>query len=382
MKRMRIVMVALAVAFFVQSAQAQWTTAKRLTWTSGWSEWPALAIDSGDKLHAVWADNTTGHYEVYYKKSTDLGSSWTTTRRLTWASAYFGSVAIAVGTTDHIHLVWQDTPPGNGEIYYKKSTDGGSSWTASKRLTWNSGSSEDPAIAVDSQGALHVVWEDYTPGESEIYHKKSTDGGVTWTANQRLTWTPGSSWHTAVVTPWSGGLYVVWEEYSGGSDEVYFRKSTDGGVIWSASQKVTWTSGNSASPALGVDFFGHLHLAWVDDTPGDIEVYYRKSTNGGASWAATRRLTWASGYSDTPALAVDSSGNPYVVWEDDASGKEEIYYRKSMDGGTTWAASQRLTWNSGYSFGPAIAIDSPGFPHVLWWDDTPGNFEIYYKRSK
>ncbi len=381
MKRLGILMVGLAVAFFVQSAQAQWTPAKRLTWTAGWSEWPALAVDTQGNLHAVWADNTTGYFEVYYRRSGDGGTTWTATRRLTWASSFFGSVAVAVDSADNIHVVWQDGPPGNGEIYYKKSTDSGAGWTANKRLTWNSGSSEDPAIAVDSMGNLHVVWEDYTPGECEIYYKKSTDGGVTWMANQRLTWTPASSWHTAVATHWSGGLYVVWEEYFDGSNEVYFRKGTIGGATWSASQQVIFTPGNSSVPALAVDFSGNLHLAWMDDTPGDIEIYYRKSTDSGVSWTIAQRLTWTTGYSDSPGLSVDSSGNPYVVWEDDASGKEEIYCRKSADGGVTWAASQRLTWNAGYSIGPAIAVDSSGIPHVLWWDDTPGNFEIYYKRG-
>ncbi len=382
MKRISLVVLAIGLAFIVQFAQAQWTPAQRLTWTSGWSEWPAQAFDTQGNLHVFWSDNTTGHYELYYKKSTDGGTSWTTTKRLTWASSGFGSVAVAVDSADNIHVVGQNLPPGDGEIYYKKSTDGGASWTANKRLTWNSGSSEDPAVAVDSLGNLHVVWEDYTPGESEIFYKKSTDGGVTWTASQRLTWTPGPSRFPKIASHWSGGLYVVWEESYNGSAEVYFRKSTIGGSTWSAGQKVTWTSGNSSSPAMSVDFSGNLHLAWVDDTPGNIEIYYRKSTNGGASWSTTQRLTWTSGYSDNPALAADSSGNPYVVWEDDVTGKEEVYCRKSTDGGATWATSQRLTWNSGYSLGPAIALDPSGFPHVLWWDNTPGNFEIYYKRSQ
>jgi hypothetical protein len=45
-------------------------------------------------------------------------------------------------------------------------------WTASQRITWTSGSSEHPAIAVDSLGYPHVVWDDYTPWNSEIYYKK------------------------------------------------------------------------------------------------------------------------------------------------------------------------------------------------------------------
>ena len=66
-------------------------------------------------------------------------------------------------------------------------------WTPAKRLTWNSGDSRLPAIAVDSSGNLHVVWQDDTPGNSEIYYKKSTDGGATWTTSQRLTWNSGAS---------------------------------------------------------------------------------------------------------------------------------------------------------------------------------------------
>jgi hypothetical protein len=302
-------------------------------------------------------------------------------RKLTWASSAFGNVQAAVDTADNIHLVWQNTPPGDGELYYKKSMNGGATWTPNQRITWTSASSESPSLSVDSLGNIHVVWEEYTPAETEVYYKKSTDGGLTWTAGQRLSWTPGYSRCAKIASHWSGGLYVVWGVNNNGNDEVYFRKGTIGGPTWSTGQKVTWTPGNSSLPALAVDFSGNLHLAWIDDTPGNLEVYYQKSTNDGVSWSAAQRVTWTPGYSNCPSLAVDTAGNPYVVWEDDAPGKEEIYYRRSTDGGVSWSTWQRLTWNSGYSYGPAVALDPSGCPHVLWWDDTPGNFEIHYKRG-
>jgi hypothetical protein len=70
-------------------------------------------------------------------------------------------------------------------------------WTASQRITWTSGYSESPVIAVDPSGNLHVVWKDSTPGNDEIYYKKSTDGGASWSTSQRLTWSPGSSYGPA-----------------------------------------------------------------------------------------------------------------------------------------------------------------------------------------
>jgi len=46
---------------------------------------------------------------------------------------------------------------------------------------------------------------------------------------------------------------------------------------------------------------------------------------------------------------------------------------------TDWTPSQGLPWTTGDSKFPAIAVDSSGNLHVVWWDDTPGNSEIYYK---
>jgi len=92
-----------------------------------------------------------------------------------------------------------------------------------------------------------------------------------------------------------------------------------------------------------------------------------------ADWTPAKRMTWNSGASVWPEIAVDSSGNVHVVWQDDTPtpGKGEIYCRKSTDGGSTWTPSQRITWNSGTSYRPAIAVDSTGNVHVVWEDDTP-----------
>jgi hypothetical protein len=44
-------------------------------------------------------------------------------------------------------------------------------WSSSKRLTWNSGYSQAPSIAADNNGDLHLVWDDGTRGNQEIFYK-------------------------------------------------------------------------------------------------------------------------------------------------------------------------------------------------------------------
>ena len=118
---------------------------------------------------------------------------------------------------------------------------------------------------------------------------------------------------------------------------------------------------------------------WEDDTPGNLEIFYKRSTDGGTTWA-TKRLTYNFGDSYLPSMAVDSNNNLHVLWGDETTGDSELYYKKSTDGGTTWI-TKRLTYNSGSSSAPAVAVDSNNHIHVVWYDETPGNFEIYYRKG-
>jgi hypothetical protein len=379
MKRMGLMIASLVFFLFAQVAQADWTPARRLTWTSGYSENPAIAVDSSGNLHVVWSD-TVGSHDLYYKKSTDGGATWTVTKRITWTSGYSIYPTIAVDSSDNLHLVWRDDTGGNNEIYYKKSTDGGVTWTTSQRLTWTSGISWDPAIAISPSGNLHVVWYDGTGGNNEIYYKKSTNGGAKWSASQRLTWTSGYSEYPAVLVDSSGNVHVVWQAHIPVNSEIYYKRSTDGGATWTPSQRLTWNSYYSGSPAIAVDSSGNLHVVWYDSATTNFEIHYRKSTDGGTTWTPSQRLTWTPGYSENPAIAVDSSGNLHVVWDDDTPGNYEIYYKRSTDGGATWTPSQRLTNTSGVSWYPAIGVRFTGELCVLWQDLLPDNWEIYYER--
>jgi BNR repeat-like domain len=350
----------------------------RITWTPGDSECPNIACDSSDNLHVVWFDNTPGNYEIYYKKSTDGGIKWSTSRRLTWTLGDSWTPAIALDDAGNPYVVWYDYTAGNSEIYFKKSSDGGATWTTSKRLTYNAGWSFCPGIAVDSSGRLHVVWYDNTTGNYEIYYRKSTDGGTSWTMSRQLTNNAGLSGSPRIAAYSSSSLHLVWSDSTPGVNEIYYKKSTDGGASWTAGKRLTWTSGWSYAPDIAVDSSGNPHIVWYDDTPGNDEIYYKKSANGGATWSSDRRLTWNSGKSRNPSIAIGSPDEIHVVWDDNTPGNYEIYYKGSFDGGAKWTASYRETWNSGASASPRTVFDSLGLLHVVWYDYTPGNYEIYH----
>jgi len=306
--------------------------------------------------------------------SAELGAAWTT-KRLTNNTGNSLRSKIAVNGSD-IYVVWEDETPGNKEIFFKKSNDGGTTWQIAKRLTNNSGSSFGPQIAL-SGANVFVVWCDDTTGNYEVFFKKSTDGGMTWQASKRLTYNSGNSLYPKIAVS-NTNIYVVWHDNTPGNCEIYFKKSTNGGTSWQAAKRLTNNSGDSGWPCIAVSG-SNVYMAWSDYTSGNFEIYFRKSTDGGATWQTAKRLTNNSGGSSFSAIAVSGS-NIHIVWEDFTPGNYEIFCITSINDGATWQTAKRLTNNSGSSMQSQIAVSNANV-YVVWEDISPGNWEIYFIKS-
>ncbi|MBI2906357.1 MAG: hypothetical protein HYX92_01735 [Chloroflexi bacterium] len=147
-----------------------------------------------------------------------------------------------------------------------------------------------------------------------------------------------------------------------------------------AATNISRNSGSSQHPALATDNFGNLHFAWQDDsdTPGKFDIFYRRWN--GSPWSLTTpptKLLQNPGLSDTPSLVADSLGRVHVVWEDDSEGNFDILYQNWS--GTSWSPNENITRNSGASYTPKVGIDGSGIVYVVWSDNTPGNFDILYR---
>ena len=210
-------------------------------------------------------------------------------------------------------------------------------WSPLIRLTWNSGNSYWPSITTSSINSLHVVWHDYSPGNNEILYRRSTDGGVNWPPLVRLTWNSGHSERPSIAADPGNGIHVVWGDYSLGNEEILYKRSTNNGVSWGGIVRLTWNTGISRDPSITADSSSRLHVVWNDGTYGAHEIFYKRSPNGGTNWSALTRLTWNSGESWYADIAVDQINGVHVVWKDDTPGNNEIFYKHSTDSGMNWS---------------------------------------------
>jgi len=386
MKRKEQMGLAIGLLLFAQGAQADWTLAKRFTFNSSASGNPAMAVDSSGNIHVVWEESGSFPERISYKKSTDGGTTWTANKTLQSGNpesdlGWVGSPKIAVDLFGNLHAVWAENPYGHAWVGYSKSTDGGATWTTGASISGVAFCS-GPDIAADSSGNLHLVWFGDPEGwiNSIVFYQKSMDGGNTWTPRKGLTLTSPRSEYPAITVDLSDNLHVVWVDGTSANLEIYYDKSTDGGETWTPAKKLTDNLGLSMRPDIATDLSSNPHMVWSDNTPGNYEIYYEKSVDGGSAWITAKRISWIPGWSGAPTIAADFSGSLHVVWPDNSPGNSEIYFRKSTDGGATWTYARRITWTPGASYVPVIAADPSGNLHLVWDDNTPGNYEIYYKK--
>ena len=318
----------------IQNCSAQWQSDVRLTnndsisypynFNNAW-----CVASSGSVVHVVWFDKRDGNYEIYYKRSTDAGVNWGTDTRLTSNSSDSRYPSVAVSGSI-IHVVWYDNRDGNNEIYYKRSTDAGVSCVADTRLTNNTGNSRSPSVAVTGS-VVHIAWEDNRNANYDIYYKRSSDGGISWGTDVRMTNNNSSYSESASITVSGSVVHVVWQDYrDDGNYEIYYKRSTNDGVSWGADTRLTNSTSNSSSPSVSVSG-SVVHVAWQDYRDGDWEIYYKRSTNDGVSWGVDTRLTNNTSDSYSPSVAVSGSV-VHVVWYDYRDGNYEIYYKRDPTG--------------------------------------------------
>lgn len=376
-------------------AAARWEAARRLTRGVGESFTSinfarSIAADARGGVHIVWREQAMDGPAAYYKRSPDGGVSWGPAVRLgpCPGSDESGNPSIAV-SGDTVHVVWWDergAPQEPPQIWYKRSLDGGVTWEPESAITSSPAPAAFPSIAAWGR-VVHVVYVDQRDGSAEVYYIRSQDAGQTWSIPNRLSAAPRNS-YTPTVAVFRANVYVAWTDTrhtqsDSGLEEEYFRRSADGGRTWAPEQRITvdppHRPANSWAPSLAAAG-SHVWMTWFDDRgnpPHDFDIYVDHSANFGATWTGNRRLTQAPGTSMRPVIA-SYGADLYITWWSTGDGNDRVHVLRSPNQGATWGPETILATSSAL-LRPSIAA-APSGVHVVWTDARDGNAEIYYRR--
>ena len=291
---------------------------------------------------------------------------------------YRGSTNVTVGFS-YSHdsgKTWsQNQLPANG-LWYPEQGD--------PTLTWGKGDTVYFAFITFNR----QTWQ------GDIGLLISPNGGINWTYSLNIT---NDSYFDD--KPWISAYNdTILLSYAGGPGfDLYFRKSTNGGISFSQPILIN-TSGNGSMPKKGPN--GEIYVMWALDNPQnplyDQGIWIRKSIDGGNTFLPKvhvadlydnqNLLPWRC-YS-IPSMDIDmNTGYIYIVFQstDPARTNWDIYFTKSEDGGNSFTTPVRINdVTQGHQFFPWISVDESGKIHVIWYDTRTGgyNLDVYYSYSE
>lgn len=161
------------------------------------------------------------------------------------------------------------------------------------------------------------------------------------------------------VAAWDSSVYVVWQDsVSGRNYDIFMIKSADKGISFGSPVNLSNNLGFSEHPQLSASG-SSVYAAWADNTLGNREVLFSRSTDYGTSFEGSRNLSNSTSDSHNQELAAFVD-NVYVVWvERDKQENTSILFRPSTDGGTTF--------NETISIGSQASVGS--FPKIAAYGD-------------
>jgi len=120
------------------------------------------------------------------------------------------------------------------------------------------------------------------------------------------------------------------------------------------------TTGASTTPAIALDTGGNPHIAWVEN---GNRLHYAKLDANGVILVGDTLLTTSFRTVAGPALAVASDGTITVVWADSRGDGFEIYYSRYTG---SWSSAAIMSATAGEAKEPDVAVDSAGNWHFVW----------------
>ncbi|MEO0185952.1 MAG: T9SS type A sorting domain-containing protein, partial [candidate division WOR-3 bacterium] len=195
--------------------------------------------DSTDEPNIAYRDGIlhfagSRDYKIIYTRSTDLGNSWSTPTIITAPNTVLPKrPVLALGPNQNVYIAWTDNKYSGmmqfDDVLFRKSTDDGLTWGPEQRLTPDSHCDAGGALDMVSQNSMiFIVWKFIGlgyPTPCSLFFLASTDCGETWRPRETIKEGFNIGISDPDVAVAQDYVYVIWRDNQyGPTDEVSMRR--------------------------------------------------------------------------------------------------------------------------------------------------------------
>jgi hypothetical protein len=344
--------------------------------TSDESHW-CVAVDGGGVVHVAYEEDLGGAI-LYNRRDPALGWGTDCLRVSSYGTGYLReNPAITCDSQGNLFIAWQEEKTTNGAFtlcYRRYSTVSGWDSTDTVLDSPSDMSAYAPSVAMDDTGNVHIVWlrQTGTSTNKLLYRKCSPDVG--WGPTKRLSvGVVGRSRHPAIVES-QGTLHVVWDQYTLAEGRAIYYKRYTAGVGWDdVATKLNGVE-TGFSPSIAVDSVGDIHVVWtVWFSDEEWEIAYREWTSELGWDPVVTYVTDNDGVpSEEPAVASDHWGNAHVIWKDHIYYGPGVIYERVHSPESGWGGVTWLVGGDWMAESPDVITDTCGNLHLVWQDSRNG----------
>jgi len=389
-----LAMAVVATSFVASPPAAAYHTSGTIHVSEGFAtaeDRPGVAVGAAGQIYVAYERNNAGARDILVRADPDGWASegfpvFTTVvvaNDVPGAAQIpaFWTTPIAVDGSGSVYVAWIDTRSigtTGTDLRIARSDNRGATFGTSARVSDFAGANAEtyPGLAVGPSGTVYMVWSDNRNGAQDVFFAKSTNGGLTWSANVVVNDRTGVDVHTypRIAVDSQERLFVTWTNFSGFARPM-FDSSTDGGATWGTDLTLGEASAPSGVSHIAVGRNDIIHVAWLDYRSGDAGVYYARSLDHGASFLAEARAIAPGATRESyPRVATTWDGTVHILNTPEGGSdslQDAIFFN---DGSSVW-------YNSWITWGVVLAdmtVDADGAPFYIWsQNDGAQGLEVY-----
>ena len=329
-----------------------WSEGKPLCACKGSGQFDPIieVVPSNGHVYALYMNG----FNVLFTKSTDHGKTWSAPVP-TWGSVSWNDKPVIAMSDDGKDVYVSFNGPTGGDPWAAQSHDAGATWTQAKLVDSNRYFfAFDADVAPD--GTVYFAESSLLYGgggnkgttpsgtiDQQVFI--SRDKGATWENRTVASVQPGVACDAAGCTPdyylghsvlsvdGSGAIVYLYDgaATAGGLQTISAKRSADKGVTWSAAVALSKAGENSTAPAVESRGSGDVRAFYYETSGGGNDdawnIWYRTSSDGGATWSAPVKISDAPGgaayktpagfmevYGDYGEIAITQRGKSIAIW--------------------------------------------------------------------